>query len=158
MALTPEEMLNAYRATPRTLRALVAGLDEARLRWRRDDDDWSIVEVIAHLADAEDNSYDRVRRMLMEDRPQFEGYDEQAWARDRNYRGKSLDEVLARFIAHREAHIETLAGLDDAGWQRPGNHNQMGPITVASITEHMITHDMLHLGQISASLLDQLRD
>ena len=158
MTLTPDEMLTAYRATPRTLRALVAGLGDDQLNWRRDEDDWSIVEVIAHLADAEDNSHERTRRMLHEDQPQFQEYDEKAWARDRGYRTKTLDEVLTRFCELRGAHIETLEALDTGAWQRSGEHNTMDTLTVASITEHMITHDMMHLGQISDSLLDQTCD
>ncbi|MEZ4570804.1 MAG: hypothetical protein R2849_10860 [Thermomicrobiales bacterium] len=37
VALSPEELLTAYRATPRALRALVNGLDPASLDWRRDE-------------------------------------------------------------------------------------------------------------------------
>ncbi|CAN5625410.1 bacillithiol transferase BstA [soil metagenome] len=157
MALSPDEMLTAYRATPRTLQALVDGLDESQLRWRRDEDAWSIIEVIAHLADAEDNSHERVRRMLAGGRPQFQDYDEKAWARDRDYRSKTLADVLSRFCDQRAAHVQTLEALDEPGWQQFGDHTTLGTITVASITEHMITHDMMHLGQISDSVLDQSR-
>ncbi|MEZ4570805.1 MAG: DinB family protein [Thermomicrobiales bacterium] len=111
--------------------------------------------MIAHLADAEDNSHERVQRMLAEENPQFQDYDEKAWARDRGYRSKTIDDVLRRFCEQRAAQIRTLEALGESGWQRSGNRSSLGAITVASITEHMITHDMMHLGQISDSLLDQ---
>ncbi len=157
MPITPAELLRAYRATPRVLRAFTAGLSAERLDWRRDDDDWSIVEIIAHLADAEDNSHERVRRMLTETNPSFLDYDEKAWARERNYREKTLDDVLTRFCDQRAAHIATLEALDADDWERTGQHNTMGALTVRSITASMAAHDMEHLGQISDSLLD-LRD
>ena len=158
MTLTPAELLRSYRATPRALRALTIGLSDDQLDWRRDDDDWSIVEVIAHLADAEDNSHDRVNCMLTEDEPTFEDYDEKAWARDRDYRSKTLDEVLTRFCDQRFAHIATLEALNDAAWSRPGKHNTIGDLTVNSITATMVAHDMEHLGQIADSLIDQRGD
>lgn len=155
MARSPGELLTGYGATPRVLRAMTADLDDAQLNWRRGDDDWSIVEVIAHLADAEDNSHERVKRMLAEDNPSFLDYDEKAWARDRGYRLKTLDEVLTRFCDQREAHIAKLEALDEAGWMRTGDHNTMGALTVSSITASMISHDMMHLGQIADLLLAQ---
>ena len=158
MTLSPGELLTGYRATPRVLRAITRELSEDQLNWRRDDDDWSIIEVIAHLADAEDNSIDRTRRMLAEDNPQFSEYDEKAWARDRGYRSKTLAEVLTRFRDQREAHIQTLEALDDSGWIQAGDHSTMGRLTVNSITAHMITHDMMHLAQISDLLLAQRDD
>lgn len=158
MALTTAELLRSYRSTPRALRAFTQGLSDEQLNWRRDEDDWSIVEVIAHLADAENNSHERVRRMLTEVNPHFMDYDEKAWARERDYRSKLLDEVLTRFCDQRAAHIETLEGLDDAGWSRTGEHNTMGELTVNSITASMVAHDMEHLGQIADALLDQPGD
>ncbi len=157
VTLSPGELLTSYRATPRVLRTLTSGRSDDELNWRSRNEDWSIVEVIAHLADAEDNSHERVKRMLAEEHPSFLDYDEKAWARDRDYRSKTLDEVLTRFCDQREAHIRTLEALDDTGWARTGDHNTMGALTVSSITDSMISHDMMHLGQIADSLLAQAR-
>jgi DTW domain-containing protein YfiP len=46
-----EELLKTLRATPVVLRALVDGVDEARLRRRPAPGEWAIIEVVAHLAD-----------------------------------------------------------------------------------------------------------
>ena len=158
MTLTSGELLSGYRATPRTLQAFTRALSDDALHWRRDDADWSIIEVIAHLADAEDNSHERVKTMLSEDNPHFMDYDEKAWARDRGYRTKTLAEVLTRFCDQRAAHIRTLAALDDGSWRKTGDHNTMGALTVNSITASMLAHDMLHLGQIADLLLAQASD
>ena len=155
MSPTYQELLDVYRATPQTLRALVQGVDDERARERPDEDSWSIVEVVAHLADAEDNAHARVRRMLAEDNPAFEGYDEQEWARARNYRAMKLGDVLRRFEEQRAAQIGTLEQLDGDAWERPARHNQLGAITVSSITAHMTVHDAIHLAQIARMRLDE---
>ena len=74
------ELIETYRATPVVLRALLRDLDDALLRERPDHDDWSIVEVVAHLADADGRAHERVRRMRDEEEPRLEAYD-QALAR-----------------------------------------------------------------------------
>lgn len=155
MSLSYGELLDVYRATPQTLRALVQGVDEERARERPDEDSWSIVEVVAHLADAEANAYERVRRMLAEDNPTFEGYDEQEWARARNYRAMHFGTALRRFEEHRAAQIGLLEQLDSDGWERPARHNQLGAITVSSITAHMTAHDAIHLAQIARIRLNE---
>ena len=45
--------LEAAEKNPELVSAAVAGLDEAALRYRPSPDKWSILEVLAHLADVE---------------------------------------------------------------------------------------------------------
>ncbi len=146
------ELIETYRATPAILRALLCDLDDALLRERPDHDDWSIVEVVAHLADADERAHERVRRMRDEDEPRLEAYDQEALAEERQYRFMPLDRALDRFAASRAAHAETLAALDDAAWARAGIHEEVGPITIQALTAHMAAHDATHLAQIAASL------
>jgi DinB family protein len=63
------EILKTLRATPVVLRALVEGVEDARLRRRPAPGEWAIIEVMGHLADTEERALVRVRRMLAEDDP-----------------------------------------------------------------------------------------
>jgi hypothetical protein len=78
------EIVKTLRATPvvLVLRALVGGVDEARLRRRPGPGEWAIIEVVGHLADTEERALGRVRRMLAEDNPQLEPFDQEALAID----------------------------------------------------------------------------
>jgi hypothetical protein len=73
------------RATPLVLRTLVNGVDDGRLRRRPAPGEWAIIEVVAHLADAEERALSRVRRMLAEEDPQLEPFDQEALAEQRCY-------------------------------------------------------------------------
>lgn len=42
-----------------------------------------------------------------------------------------------------------LRGLDDAGWQRPGIHEENGPITVQLYESHIAGEDSDHMAQIA---------
>lgn len=143
------ELIETYQATPVILRALVRGIDDEQARYRPSAGEWSIVEVVAHLADADERAHERVRRMLEEEQPVLAAYDPAALAEERNYRAMSLAQALARFEQLRAAHVATLAQLGTADWQRSGHHEEAGTITVESLTRHMAAHDAVHLAQIA---------
>lgn len=71
------ELLDTYRATPTTLRALLHGVTDEQARARAGANDWSIIEVVAHLADAEDTATERVTLMVQQDRPRLASYDQE---------------------------------------------------------------------------------
>jgi DinB superfamily len=60
-------------------------LDDSRLRRRPTPGEWAIIEVVAHLADTEERALGRVRRMLTEDDPQLEPFDQEALAVQHHY-------------------------------------------------------------------------
>ena len=75
------EIVKTLRATPVVLRALVEGIDDARLRRRPAPREWAIIEVVGHLADTEERALGRVRRMLAEEDPVLAPFDQEAWPR-----------------------------------------------------------------------------
>src|SRR5215211_3510113 len=75
-----EEILKTLRATPVVLRALVGEIENDRLRTRPAAGEWAIIEVVSHLADTEERALARVRRMLAEDNPELELFDQEALA------------------------------------------------------------------------------
>ena len=91
---TRAELLDVYRANPVTLRALVSQADDALVKRRPSDDDWSIVEIVTHLADAEEMVVKRIERMLTEDDPALPAYDPGQLAEVRGYRSRDLHEEL----------------------------------------------------------------
>lgn len=144
-----EELLKALRANPVTLRALVAGLDETAIRQRPAAGEWSIVEVVAHLGDTEERTLQRVRRMLGEDNPTLPAFDQAALAVERRYHEMEAVAALQRFLDLRAEHVRLLESLDDAGWRRPGIHEEQGPMSVQLYESHIAGEDADHLAQIA---------
>lgn len=92
------ELLQVYRSTPDTLRALLRGLpDEVVRAGGEGEDAWSIVEVVCHLRDAEARVIERVRLMRDEERPWLAAYDQEEVARAGRYRDQSLTQALDEF-------------------------------------------------------------
>jgi hypothetical protein len=104
------------------LRALVAGLDEAGLRRRPGPGEWAIIEVVGHLANTEERALGRVRRMLAEDNPHLEPFDQEALAVQRRYLDLDLQQELARLEQLRGEHLGLLGAMDVQDWERAGQH------------------------------------
>jgi hypothetical protein len=148
-----EELLEAYRSTPVTLTALLRGVPEDQQRKEGGaNGDWSILEVTCHLRDAEERSFARVRRMCEEDHPRLEAYDPAELARSSGYRDQRLAEALTSFIETRTQHLAFLDSMDVSHWDRVGVHDEVGEISVQQLTAHMVSHDAIHLAQISRSI------
>jgi hypothetical protein len=83
---TPKDLLDALRATPTVLEALLRDCtQEQAQRARGGDEGWSVVEVLCHLRDAEERALERMRAMRDQAAPFLPGYDQERWARERNY-------------------------------------------------------------------------
>jgi hypothetical protein len=152
---TNAELLEMYRVTPQTLKALVRCIDAEQAQQRPAPDSWSVVEVVAHLADIEAHAHERIRRMLAEEKPLIEGIDEQALAEEHRYHEWDVDDALRRFEEERAAHVETLEALGSDDWERLGHHSEFGDMTVESLTRLMAFHDAIHLAQIGRIVLGE---
>jgi hypothetical protein len=148
-----EEILKTLRATPVVLRALFAEVDDAPLRHRPAAGEWAIIEVVGHLADTEERALGRVRRMLAEDTPYLEPFDQEALAEQRRYLDDlDLNQELARFEQLRREHVAVLEALDAPGWQRTGRHGEHGEMSVELYETHVAAEEVDHLAQIARLL------
>jgi hypothetical protein len=144
------ELLEVYGHNPTTLRTLIQDLPEETIRLQGTGSElWSILEIVCHLRDTEERAFARVQRMVNEDRPFLTGYDPDTVAREFDYQSQDLDEALDAFERTRRVQIAYLQGLSEDGWRRTAEHEEVGEITVHSLTTHMALHDSVHLAQIS---------
>jgi hypothetical protein len=147
------DLLDALKATPETLTGLLTGISDAQARSAKGgDEDWSVVEVVCHLRDAEEISLQRLEAMRDQENPLIVGYDQEALVRDRNYKESGLQSALSGFIAFRQRMIATLAALAPEQWERSGQHNEMGRITIFTHAIHKASHDAIHCAQIARQL------
>ena len=147
-----KEILKTLRATPVVLRALVGEIENDRLRTRPAAGEWAIIEVVGHPADTEERTLGRVRRMLAEDDPVLEPFDQEALAEERRYLDLDLQQELARLEQLRRDHLTVLDALDGSGWERTGRHGEHGQLTVELYETHVAAEEVDHLAQIARLL------
>ena len=147
------DLLDAFKATPDTLNGLLNPIDTAQARSATGgDENWSVVEVICHLRDAEEFFIKRYQSMRDQDNPVIVGYDQEALLRERVYKNAVFRATLANFNAFRQQTISELSRLTPEQWQRQGQHTELGQITIFAQAIHHVAHDAIHGAQIARQL------
>jgi len=131
-------------------RALVSGVGDGQARWKPEPDQWSILEVVAHLADEEVEDFrSRVDRTLHRPDAPWDPIDPQGWAIERRYNEGSLAESLDRFLVSRKESVVWLEGLDAPDWTLAHEHPRFGPIRAGDLMTSWLAHDQIHIRQIN---------
>lgn len=143
-----KDPLAMQRETPEVIASMIEGLPEARLRQRPEPQKWSIVEIVAHLAEDELVTSWRYRQMIETPGCALAGFDQDLWEQIGKYRTWSMDEALGMFRLLRQANLRMLQGLSPEQWQAFGVHAERGRITVQDLARHMAGHDLNHVEQI----------
>src|SRR6185436_6649225 len=84
---------------------------------------WSAAEILHHLADSETTSGLRLRRLLVEDHPLIQGYDQDAYAARLNYNQRDVGPALEAFRSARATTAQLFDSMTDEDWHREGTHS-----------------------------------
>ena len=145
------DLLRRYRQGPDAVRAALDGLTDADLDQPAADDPehgWTARQVVHHLADSEMTSAIRLRRLLAEDAPRIDAYDENAFARRLHYDDRPIAASLDAMAAARVTSAEILERLTDEEWASAGTHSESGPYSVDDWLRIYAAHGEDHAEQI----------
>ena len=144
---TRYELVERYRRGHREVVDSLDGATREELDARRGPNEWSAREVVHHLADSEMTSAIRLRRLIAEDEPLIDGYDEELFARRLHY-DRPIEASLDALGASRATTAEILARLSEDEWSRVGTHSESGRYGVETWLETYAAHAHDHAGQI----------
>ncbi len=142
------QVTDYLRQVPDLIGEAIQGLSDDELRRRPSPDEWSALEICCHLRDAAEEEGVRVRRLVEEEGPTLEPYDQEVWARERNYQGDDIRRVRTALRAFWGGLAYLLEGLTDEQWERAGTHPEWGAVTVRSRAEREVEHAQAHLEQL----------
>jgi hypothetical protein len=129
----------------------LAGATDAQLDRDPGGGEWTARQVAHHLADSEAMAYIRLRRLVAEDEPQIQGYDEPEWARRLHY-DRPIETSLAVLQAVRAASLQLLEVLTPEEWARTGTHSEAGAYSVDRWLGIYSEHSHEHAEQIRRTL------
>lgn len=141
------ELIERYRDGSAAVDEALAGLTDADLDRRPPDGGWTPRQVVHHLADSETMAYTRLRRLLADDDPQIQAYDEAQWAERLRYDGP-IERSLAVVRAVRAASLALLESLEPHEWERTGVHSESGAYSVDAWLRIYAVHPHQHAAQI----------
>jgi hypothetical protein len=141
----------AASRTVERLRGVIAAAG-SRLRERPAPGEWSVIECVGHLADAEMVASARLRWILAEDEPDIVGYDQDRWVDGLRHRDDDPEGLLALFDALRAANLRLWASTPSGAKGRIGRHRERGPESYELVFRMLAGHDRFHVAQAERAL------
>jgi DinB superfamily len=146
--------------TPRTLRAMLAGLTPEWTDATEGPETWSPYVIVGHLIHGERADWiPRAQIILAQgSERRFAPYDR--FAQFRESQGKSLAALLDEFAHLRSENVATLTGwhLTDAHLALEGLHPEFGLVTLRQLLATWVAHDLGHVAQTARVMAKQYRE
>lgn len=122
------------------------------LRLRPAQGEWSALELIGHILDAELVVSGRYRWILAHDEPRLLGYDQDRWVGRLGHNQADPAELLDLFAALRRANLALWARTPVEERGRIGLHAERGPESYELTFRLLAGHDRVHIEQIRSTL------
>jgi DinB superfamily len=149
MAMAPDT-IDRYAAGPELLRYAAQGLTPEQQQARPGPGVWSIAELVTHMVDSDVVGIDRMKRVIAEDNPTLQAYDQDKWIARLDAQHMPVDEAVALFAANRAWMTRILRKCSEADFARSGNHTEDGPKTLAKLVVGYVGHLDYHLKYLYA--------
>lgn len=106
---------------------------------------WSIQQIVIHLMDSDLIGTDRMKRIIAEDNPTLIGYDETKFSKNLFYDQQSAETAVQIVDLNRKMFAEILRRVPDSAFDRKGQHNEKGEVTLGKMFKDYIAHLEHHL-------------
>jgi hypothetical protein len=145
--LSREDVLVLLGSCPERVSDIVAGLDEARLRYRHGPAFPTLKEVIGHLAAAASAVDGLLRRAHLNrvDEADVAGAIDPSGPADPSL---PAEEVLHDYQRVRRRTIDLLRGFGEADWKRSLRDPRLGELTLLDTCRRVAGHEIGHLTQL----------
>lgn len=152
--------LEVLERTPKTFRALLAGLAEDWTTPNEGPETFSAFDNLGHLIHGEKTDWIARARIILAqgENRRFEPYDR--FAQYRESVGKTISELLDDFERLRAENLVTLRSwqLSERELALQGKHPAFGPVTLRQLLAAWVAHDLGHVAQTARVMAKQYRD
>lgn len=91
-------------------------------KFKPEPSEWSVHEVLIHLADSESNAALRARKLIVEPGGTFMGYDQDKWAIELNYHEHNVEDALETLRLVRKTTYDLLKKQPDEVFEHTAKH------------------------------------
>lgn len=141
------KLIGEIAAAPAELRQAIAGLSDEQLETKYRN--WTIRQIVHHLADSHVNSYIRFKWALTENLPTIKAYSEDRWVELADSQQGAIKPALDLFDAIHARWVQLLNSMVLADFDRSFIHPETGKtIRLKSALCYYPWHSRHHTGQI----------
>ncbi|MBK8901290.1 MAG: DinB family protein [Anaerolineaceae bacterium] len=138
-------LLDALASMPKDLGFMLRRAEETAVHHRPTPQDWSIADVLVHLAAIEPLYLARLQKIVAEERP-FLPYLHPETKPEPDPR--PLAELVTAVGEARQQTLTFLHACKAGDWQRPAVHETLGDTKFRFVVQLLVDHDTEHLNQI----------
>jgi len=150
-ALGDDDLATALASGPATLRRLITDAGDL-LRVRPAPTEWSVLECIGHIVDAELVMSTRIRWIVSQDRPEIIGYDQDLWVDELHHNDDDPALLLELFDGLRASNLDLWTRIPASAYDRVGIHRERGPESYLVTTQLAAGHVRIHAVQAQRTL------
>ncbi len=142
------EFIAVVETAPAALRKAISGLSEEQLNTRYRN--WTIRQIVHHLADSHVNSYVRFKWTLTEEEPTIKAYDAGHWAALEDSRTGDVRAPFALLEALHARWVQLLRSMTGEQFARSFVHPETGKtVSLSAALCYYAWHSRHHTGQIT---------
>ncbi len=140
-------LMDDIRQAPQQLRDTVADLSESQFDTKYKN--WTIRQIVHHIADSHVHSYIRFKWALTEDNPTIKAYEEADWVRLRDCEQGDIEPSLLLLEGLHAKWVQTLESMSANDFSRTFVHPQSGEtVSLWTALNYYPWHARHHTAQI----------
>ena len=142
------DLLNRLAAVPARIGRAVARLSDTDKHLASSNGEWSAAQILAHLRASDDILAHRLYAILARDNPLLPAYDERRWAEIAGYPQVDIELSLNVFTLRRAELVTMFRQVAVEDWQRLGNHEIKGAVSLFQVATALLEHEEEHCVQL----------
>lgn len=149
--LGDDDPAKTQAAAPAGWRSLVSEAGD-RLHERPEPEEWSVLECLGHVVDAEIVTSARYRWIVAHDEPPLIGYDQDLWVERLRHGDDDAEQLLELFDVLRASNLSLWRKTTPRERERVGVHAERGRESLDLLFRLIAGHDRFHLAQARRAL------
>ena len=146
------EVIAEFRDSGNRFIEIAKSAPSEKLHRSAQNDEWSPANIIHHIADAEAHFYIRYLRLLTENVPTTEFFDEEVYPELLHYEKRDVNASIALIEGIRAASISLFGNFNEEDWQRKGLTPDGKEFVLIAAIKKARTHINDHANQLSTAL------
>ena len=149
-----QDLLARYSIGHELLTRQLEQIPEEVIHFKPAPDEWSVAEIIVHLADSEAHGFVRAKKIIAECGGRVSVYNQQIWAESLFYDRMDYKDALELIRILRKSLVELLKLIPEETWHNYIFHPETGKITLLDWIQLYIDHIDIHVQQMHRNLYD----
>jgi hypothetical protein len=146
------EVIAEFRDSGNRFIEIAKGASSEKLHKSPENNEWSPANIIHHIADAEAHFYIRYLRLLTENLPTTEFFDEEVYPELLHYEKRDVNASIALIESIRAASISLFGNFNEEDWQRKGLTPDGKEFVLIAAIKKARSHINDHANQLSTAL------